>query len=40
VQLDESNPAGAKIVPLPPATNTVREGGRRPSWLLLPVQTG
>lgn len=40
VQLEESNPTGAKIVPLSPATNTVREGGRRASWLLLPLQGG
>jgi hypothetical protein len=34
---DRDNPAATKIEALPPATNTVREGGRDGSWLTIPV---
>ena len=37
IAFDRADPAATRIVPLAPATNTVREGGRRPSWLLVPV---
>jgi predicted acyl esterase len=38
IQFDRNAPASAKVVPLPPATNTVHEGGRRGSYLLVPLQ--
>jgi uncharacterized protein len=37
IAFDRADPAATRIVPLAPATNTVHEGGRRPSWLLVPV---
>jgi putative CocE/NonD family hydrolase len=38
IRFDRNAPASATIVPLPPATNTVHEGGRRGSYLLVPRQ--
>ena len=37
VYFDRDNPASARIEPLPPASNTIHEGGTDPSWLLIPV---
>ncbi|MDX6665839.1 MAG: uncharacterized protein QOG68_2045, partial [Solirubrobacteraceae bacterium] len=38
IAFDRADPAATRIVPLPPATNTVHEGGASPSWLVVPVQ--
>ena len=38
VQFDPTNPTQSPIVPLPPAVNTIIEGGAQGSWLLLPLQ--
>jgi putative CocE/NonD family hydrolase len=40
VKLDAANPAQSQVVALPPATNTVLEGGKNGSWLLVPLQDG
>jgi putative CocE/NonD family hydrolase len=40
VRFNPDDPAATSIVPLSPATNTVLQGGSRPSWLLLPIQAG
>ena len=40
VHADRSNPAATRLEPLPPATNTIHEGGANGSWLLLPVEGG
>jgi putative CocE/NonD family hydrolase len=37
IRFDRTNPAATEVVPLQPATNTVKEGGENPSWLLVPV---
>jgi hypothetical protein len=37
VYADRDNPAATRLEPLPPATNTIREGGRDGSWMLVPV---
>ena len=39
-RIDRNDPSSVSVVPLLPATNTVQEGGRRPSSLLLPVLGG
>jgi hypothetical protein len=36
VKIDEANPAQSQVVPLAPATNSVFEGGKNASWLLVP----
>jgi putative CocE/NonD family hydrolase len=38
VQFDAADPTKSAIVPLPPAINTVVQGGPQGSWLLLPLQ--
>ena len=38
LQFDAANPAQSPIVPLPPAVNTIMQGGANGSWLLLPLQ--
>ena len=38
IDVDRGDPASARITPLPPATNTVFEGGRGGSYLLVPGQ--
>jgi putative CocE/NonD family hydrolase len=40
VQVDRNDPSANSVVPLSPATNTVQEGGKRPSSLLLPILAG
>lgn len=40
LELDPSDPAASPFTPLPPATNTVRLGGRDGTSLLLPVYEG
>jgi putative CocE/NonD family hydrolase len=40
IEFHLDDPSTARIVPLPPATNTVQEDPHDPSWLLLPVATG
>ena len=37
IHFDDADPAATSIVPLLPATNTVRLGGADPTWLSLPV---
>jgi putative CocE/NonD family hydrolase len=38
VQLDVADPTQSPIVPLPPAVNTIMQGGAHGSWLLVPLQ--
>jgi uncharacterized protein len=38
VRLDPANPTQSGILPLPPAVNSVVQGGAHGSWLLLPLQ--
>ena len=38
LRFDTSDPTQSPIVPLPPAVNTIMQGGTRGSWLLLPLQ--
>lgn len=38
VDFDAANPTQSPIVPLPPALNTIIQGGRHGSWLLVPLQ--
>jgi hypothetical protein len=38
LRFDAANPTQSPIVPLPPAVNTVIQGGAHGSWLLLPLQ--
>jgi putative CocE/NonD family hydrolase len=38
LQFDAANPLQSPIVPLPPAINTVVQGGAQGSWLMLPLQ--
>lgn len=38
LRFDASDPTQSPIVPLPPAVNTIMQGGTRGSWLLLPLQ--
>ncbi|MCW2990028.1 MAG: CocE/NonD family hydrolase [Solirubrobacterales bacterium] len=40
IAFDRNDPAATKLVPLSPATNTVRDGGADPSHLLVPVLPG
>jgi len=40
LELDASDPAASPFTPLPPATNTVRFGGRDGTSVLLPVYGG
>jgi len=37
IAFDVDNPAATRITPLPPAVNTIHEGGAAASWLLLPL---
>lgn len=38
IRFDAANPTQSPIVPLPPAVNTIMQGGHSGSWLLLPLQ--
>jgi uncharacterized protein len=38
LRFDAANPTQSPIVPLPPAVNTIMQGGANASWLLLPLQ--
>jgi len=40
IAFDRNHPEATRIEPLPPATNTVHEGGADPSHLLIPVLEG
>jgi predicted acyl esterase len=39
IQFDRNNPASTQITPMLPATNSIREGGIDPSYLLIPAQS-
>lgn len=38
LQFDAANPTESPIIPLPPAVNSIVQGGAHGSWLLLPLQ--
>lgn len=37
VELDENDPSRSTVTSMPPAINTVHQGGAHPSWLLVPL---